>query len=104
MGADMDLGIKGRVAIVTGGSRGIGRATARRLMEEGVRVTICARTKEELERARDELEAQTGSQVLAVAADTLVQADIQRLVRETADRFGGGGIPVDHAGQVDSGR
>src|SRR3989304_4310231 len=104
MGADMDLGIKGRVAIVTGGSRGIGRATPRRLREEGVRVTICARTKEELERARDELEAQTGSQVLAVAADTSVQADIQRLVRETADRFGGVDILVNNAGQMDSGR
>ncbi len=100
----MDLGIKGRVAIVTGGSRGIGRATARRLLEEGVRVAICARTKDELEKTRDELTAQTAGQVLAVAADTSVEADIQRLVRETVDRFAGVDILVNNAGQMYSGR
>jgi 3-oxoacyl-[acyl-carrier protein] reductase len=100
----MDLGIKGRVAIVTGGGRGIGRATAGRLLEEGVRVAICARTKEELGRARDELEAQTGGQILAIAADTSVEADIRRLVGETAERFGGVDILVNNAGQMYSGR
>ena len=51
----MDLGIKGRSAIVTGGSRGIGRETARQFLEDGVRVTICGRNAETLERTREEL-------------------------------------------------
>ncbi len=48
----MDLGIKGRSAIVTGGSRGIGRETARQFLEEGVRVMICGRNAESLEQRR----------------------------------------------------
>ena len=48
----MDLGIRGKAAIVTGGSRGIGRETARQFLEEGVRVTICGRNAETLERTR----------------------------------------------------
>src|SRR3989442_11025568 len=65
----MDLGIQGRTAIVTGGARGIGRETARRLLEAGARVTICARTKATLEQARDELAVKTGGEVLAGVAD-----------------------------------
>ena len=66
----MDLGIQGKVAIVTGGSRGIGRETARGRLEAGVKVATCARTKDQLETARDELEAQTRGEVLAVVGDT----------------------------------
>jgi len=65
----MDLGIHGRSAIVTGGARGIGRETARKLLEAGARVTICARTDASLEQARAELTAKTGGEVLAVVAD-----------------------------------
>jgi 3-oxoacyl-[acyl-carrier protein] reductase len=49
----MDLGIKGRVAIVTGGSRGIGRETARQFLEEGVRVMISGRNAESIQKTRD---------------------------------------------------
>src|SRR2546421_12613660 len=65
----MDLGIQGRTAIVTGGARGIGRETASRLLEAGVRVTLCARTKATLEQARDELAAKSGGEGLAGGAD-----------------------------------
>ena len=65
----MDLGIKGRAAIVTGASRGIGREAARQFLEEGVRVMICGRNAETIEKARAELARQTGGEVHAVVAD-----------------------------------
>ncbi len=65
----MDLGIKGRRAIVTGGSSGIGFETARQLMEEGVRVLITGRNQKKLEQARDELAKRTGGEIHAVVAD-----------------------------------
>ena len=65
----MDLGIKGRVAIVTGGSRGIGRETARQFLEEGVRVMISGRNAESIQKTRDELAKQTGGDIKCVVAD-----------------------------------
>src|ERR1700675_745641 len=100
----MDLGIEGKTAIVTGGSRGIGRETARTLLEAGARVTICARTRETLEQTRGELRAKTGGEVVAVVADMAVEADVERLVREATGRFGGVDILVNNAGQMYSGR
>jgi 3-oxoacyl-[acyl-carrier protein] reductase len=100
----MDLGIRDRAAIVTGGSRGIGRETARVLLEAGARVAICARTAAALEQTRDELTAKTGGEVLAVAADTAIQADVERLVRTATERFGRVDILVNNAGTMYSGR
>jgi 3-oxoacyl-[acyl-carrier protein] reductase len=100
----MDLGIRDRAAIVTGGSRGIGRETARVLLEAGVRVAICARTPAALEQARAELAAKTGGEVLAVTADTAVEADLARLVRAATERFGHVDILVNNAGTMYSGR
>jgi 3-oxoacyl-[acyl-carrier protein] reductase len=100
----VDLGIRNRAAIVTGGSRGIGRETARVLLEAGVRVAICARTAAALEQARDELVAKTGGEVLAVTADTAVEADLARLVRAVTERFGHVDILVNNAGTMYSGR
>ena len=100
----MDLGIRDRAAIVTGGSRGIGLQTARMLLEAGARVAICARTTEALEQARDELAAKTGGEVLAVTADTAVEADLARLVRAATERFGHVDILVNNAGTMYSGR
>jgi 3-oxoacyl-[acyl-carrier protein] reductase len=100
----MDLGIEGRAAIVTGGSRGIGRETARALLEAGARVAICARTRETLEEARAELEAKSGGKVLAVVADMAVEGDIERLVGEATRHWGGIDILVNNAGTMYSGR
>jgi 3-oxoacyl-[acyl-carrier protein] reductase len=100
----MDLGIEGRAAIVTGGSRGIGRETARALLEAGARVAICARTRETLEEARAELEAKSGGKVLAVVADMAVEGDIERLVNEASRHWGGIDILVNNAGTMYSGR
>ena len=100
----MDLGIKGRSAIVTGGSRGIGRETARQFLEEGARVTICGRTAETVNKARDELASATGGEIQAVVADMTNEADIARLVDAAKQRYGTVDILVNNAGQMYSGR
>jgi 3-oxoacyl-[acyl-carrier protein] reductase len=66
---EMDMGIKGRRAIVTGGSSGIGFATARQFLEEGVRVLITGRNEAKLAKARDDLAKRTGGEVHAIVAD-----------------------------------
>ena len=100
----MDLGIKGKRAIVTGGSTGIGRATARELLLEGVRVAICARDAARLEQTRKELAGDPGGEVLAVPTDMRNPDDIARLVDEATRRFGGVDILVNNAGTFHSGR
>ena len=64
----MDLGLTGKVALVTGGSRGIGREIARRLVMEGCAVSICGRTAETLDRTRAELEAVSRRPTIAALA------------------------------------
>lgn len=100
----MDLGIGGRAAIVTGGTRGIGRETARQFLEEGVRVMICGRTSETLERTCVELAKQTGGEIHGVVADTMKESDIAKLVETARHRFGTVDILVNNAGQMYSGR
>jgi 3-oxoacyl-[acyl-carrier protein] reductase len=100
----MDLGIKGKSAIVTGASRGIGRETARQFLEEGVRVTICGRQPETLERTRAELAESTGGEIHAVIADMMKPDDVARLVESARKQFGGVDILVNNAGQMYSGR
>lgn len=98
----MDLGLQGKVAIVTGGSQGIGKAVAAGLVREGARATICARDKATLERAASEID-ETGQAVLAVPADMANPADIARVVGETVRRFGGVDILVNNAGRSRTG-
>jgi 3-oxoacyl-[acyl-carrier protein] reductase len=93
----MDLGIAGRVAIVTGGSRGIGRAVAERLCREGASVALCARNRESLAEARRALET-IGGQVLAVEADLTEPAAAGRVVEMTAAAWGRIDILVNNAG------
>ena len=100
----MDLGIKGRAAIVTGASRGIGRETARQFLEEGVRVMICGRNAETVEKTRDELARKTGGEVHAVVADMTKEADIAKLVDAAKQKFGAVDILINNAGQMYSGR
>jgi NAD(P)-dependent dehydrogenase (short-subunit alcohol dehydrogenase family) len=93
----MDLGIAGRVAIVTGGSRGIGRAVAERLCREGASVALCARNRDSLAEARRALEA-IGGPVLAVEADLMEPAAADRVVEATATAWGRIDILVNNAG------
>lgn len=93
----LELGLEGKVAIVTGGSDGMGLATARRLVSEGARVAICARRAENLERAADELRA-AGGKVLAQPADVTSAADVDRFIEAVTAEFGGVDILINNAG------
>ena len=100
----MDLGIKGRRAIVTGGSSGIGFETARQFLEEGVRVLITGRNQQKLEKARDDLAKRTGGEVHAIVADMTKESDIAKMVETAKQKLGGVDILVNNAGQMYSGR
>ena len=93
----MDLLLKGTRAIVTGASRGIGKAIARQLAEEGVDVVIAARNIEPLEAAAAELALETGGRMIAVAADTGDDASVDALVAETVRQLGGVDILINNA-------
>jgi 3-oxoacyl-[acyl-carrier protein] reductase len=100
----MDLGIKGRVAIVSGGSRGIGRETVRQFLEEGVKVMTCSRNPEQADAACAELRQQTGGDVRSIGADMTNKEDAGRLVDATLAAFGTVDILVNNAGTMYSGR
>lgn len=93
----MDLGLKGKVAIVTGGSVGIGAETARKLAGEGARVVIAARTRTTLEQAAEKIRAETGGEVVAIPVDTSDNLSARQLVDETVRQFGGVDILVNCA-------
>ncbi|MXX79653.1 MAG: SDR family oxidoreductase [Chloroflexi bacterium] len=99
----MDLGLKGKVAIVTGGSEGIGRATAVVLAREGAQVVIGARRQEPLDEARSEVEA-AGGECVALSMDVTSDDDCARLVNTAVDQYGGVDILMNNAGQSSSGR
>jgi 3-oxoacyl-[acyl-carrier protein] reductase len=92
----MDLGLKGKVALVTAASKGLGRASAQALAEEGVRLVICARGEEGLEKARSELALLT--EVIGVVGDVTRPDVPQKLVDTAVHRFGGLDILVANAG------
>lgn len=83
----MELGLRGRVALITGGSKGIGRTVARALAKEGAKLAICARGEKDLGAAAEELRA-SGAEVLAVSADVSKPEDIRRFVASAAGRYG----------------
>ena len=85
----MDLGLRGKHAIVTGGSLGIGKAIARELAREGVDVAIVARTKDQLEATARELGAETGQRVIPLAADVTSKAQVDAMVAQAAAQLGG---------------
>ncbi len=93
----MDLGLKEKVALVTGGSRGIGKAIALTLAQEGANVAICARGKEALDQVAEQIGA-LGVEALAVQADVSKMDDIKKLVAETVEKFGRIDILVNNAG------
>src|SRR4051812_24057946 len=102
----MKLGLDGRVAIVSGGSRGIGRAIAEELVAEGASVVIAARTQSHLDETAAAINAQYPGKVEAVSADMSDRDSVQRVVDVAHDRFGPVGIAVSNViGHViDSGK
>ena len=94
----LDLGLEGQVALITGGSDGLGRATAARLASEGAKVAICARRERHLAEVAQALRDETGGEVLPVPADVTRAGDCQRFIDEAVRAFGGVDILVNNAG------
>jgi 3-oxoacyl-[acyl-carrier protein] reductase len=94
----MDLGIKGKTALVTASSKGMGRACALGLAAEGARVVMCARTERDLLAAADDVRARTGGEVVAMPADVTRADQVKALVSRARDAFGGVDILVANAG------
>jgi 3-oxoacyl-[acyl-carrier protein] reductase len=94
----MNLGLEGRVAIVTAASSGLGKATALELAAEGARVVITARRVDQLESAASEIAGLTGAELLPIAGDVTDEKHVYDLVKETATAFGSVDIVVANAG------
>ena len=94
----MDLGLSGKVALVAAASRGLGRAIAFELGAEGAQIVMCARGREALDAARDDIVAQTNADIHAVVADVTDPAQIARVTSEATNRFGRVDILVTNAG------
>jgi 3-oxoacyl-[acyl-carrier protein] reductase len=94
----MDLGIKGKTALVVAASKGMGKASALGLGAEGARVVMCARGEAALKDAAAEVKQKTGAEVLALPADASRAADISRVVAEANRAFGGVDILVANVG------
>ena len=100
----MDLQLAGKIALVTGSSRGLGLASARALLDEGCRVAICARGVKRLEEAAATLrQAGAAGDVLAVQTDLSSEEGVETVVRRTVDTFGGLDILVNNVGRAGGG-
>ena len=93
----MDLELTGKRALVTGGSRGIGKAIARALAREGCDVAICARSREPLEATARELASDTGRRVVPITGDTGSNESVQSMVAAAVRELGGIDILVNNA-------
>jgi 3-oxoacyl-[acyl-carrier protein] reductase len=94
----MDLGLKGKVALVTAASKGMGKACALGFGAEGARVVMCARTQGDIEAAADEVRTKTGAEVLAVRADVTKAEDVKAVVARARQAFGGVDVLVANCG------
>lgn len=94
----MELGLKGRTAVITGGSTGIGKATARGLAAEGVNLVLLARGKENLDKAADEIASESNVEIVAIPTDMKDARSVNAAAAAAADRFGTIHILVNTAG------
>jgi NAD(P)-dependent dehydrogenase (short-subunit alcohol dehydrogenase family) len=95
--------LQGKVALVTGGSRGLGLALARELADEGCRLAICARDIDELDRASEELEGR-GADVLAVRCDVAGKDDVERMIGVVRETYGQVDVLICNAGIIQVGQ
>lgn len=94
----MDLGIRGKVAVIAASSRGIGKAIALGLAEEGANLSIFSRSADEIGRTADEIRSKFGVEVLASAADVTNKKQVDRVIEHTENKFSGIHILVNNAG------
>jgi len=94
----MDLGLKGKTALITGASRGLGYATAQVLASEGANVALNARDPEKLTAAADELHRQTGARVFCVPADVSQPEAAEEIIKAVVGQFGGLDILITNSG------
>ena len=94
----MDLGLKDKVAIITGGSDGIGKAAAISMATEGSKVVIVGRTQSKLDSAVAEINKLTNGNVIGISTDVSVEADVQSMVDKVISEFGQIDILVNNAG------
>jgi 3-oxoacyl-[acyl-carrier protein] reductase len=99
----MDLQLKGKCALVTGGSEGIGRAIAMTLAKEGVNVAICARRQEPLEKTAEEIRNAYGVTVVAITADLTKDAEAKNFVEKAAKELGSLDLMINNAGSAPGG-
>lgn len=99
----MDLHLRNKVVLISGGSKGIGKATALAFAEEGALVSICARGEGDLKNTADEIRAKTGNDIFTFRADMTSPEDIKAFVLEAHRRFGRIDILVNSAGQTKPG-
>lgn len=100
----MDLGIKGKVALVAAASTGLGRAVAEELAVEGTSLILCARNEQRLSETAEAIAESTGAEVLPMRADVTVQADINKLIDAGINKFGQIDILITNAGGPPAGR
>jgi 3-oxoacyl-[acyl-carrier protein] reductase len=100
----MDLGLKGKVALIAAASRGLGRAVADELAAEGSSLVLCARNAETLNETGEAIARASAAEVVTVAADVSVAADVARVVNAARDKFGRVDILVTNAGGPPAGR
>lgn len=94
----MDLGINGRVALVAAASKGLGKAVAKGLAKESVKLSLCSRGEAALNATAEEIRRENGVEVLSTTADVTKPADVEKLVEETIRQFGRIDILVNNAG------
>ena len=100
----MDLGVEGKVAIITGGSDGIGRAAAEYLSREGALVAIASRTQADLDRVSSEISALSGNEVFGIATDVREEETVRKLIETVIQKWGRIDILVNNAGTSSASR
>jgi NAD(P)-dependent dehydrogenase (short-subunit alcohol dehydrogenase family) len=94
----LELGLKGKVAIITGASEGLGRATAEKFGRCGARVAMCARRPDVLDEAAKAIQKATGAEILALPTDVTRKDQVEKFVGEVLGRFGGVDVLLNNAG------
>ena len=95
-------GFEDKVVLITGGSRGLGLVLARELADRGAKIAICARDRDELQRAKEDLESR-GAEVFDAMCDMRVQGEVERMITDVRSRFGRIDVLVNNAGVIQVG-